>query len=163
MIKIRICWALCWSCDNGQCPTPAGPHTWLNREEAECRGLPWPLTDVDRAQHPCCCGCAPQALRPCGFPGCPDQLDIVAVMSGTAPPRGWVRNRLVEYLCAEHGGGAHVPGWERFDGPADGQVQAVAVCSCGWRGTPSPNLAGAHTEWSGHASERVDSRAADQG
>ncbi len=93
-------------------------------------------------------------MRACGYPGCPDELDMAAVMSGTAPPRGWMRNRLVEYMCQPHAAGVHVPAWE-VDRSTD-PPRAIPTCSCGWAGDPARNLAGAAEQWRTHVPGHMD-------
>ncbi len=87
-------------------------------------------------------------FRDCGHPACPDKLDMGAVMFGQASPRGWMRNRLVHYLCQEHAHGAHVPAWEP-DYTTE-PVRAIPTCSCAWAGDPAVNLAGAAEQWETH-------------
>ncbi len=90
-------------------------------------------------------------MRDCGNPLCIDQLDIGAVLAGAAPARGWVRNRLVEYLCQADATGDHVPDWDLYQ--RHGLDSAVPTCSCTWRGDPHPNRAGAIEQWSNHILE----------
>lgn len=89
-----------------------------------------------------------RTMRDCGNPACPDQLDMGAVLFGAASPRGWMRNRLVAYLCRDCANGAHVPTWEA-DHTTD-PPRAIPTCSCEWRGDPSTNLAGAIEQWRTH-------------
>lgn len=88
-------------------------------------------------------------MRSCGNPLCTNQLDIVAVLDGKVQPEGWIRTRLVSYLCPTHATGDHVPDW-RMPGLAD---VAIPTCTCGWEGDPHPNLAGAITQWETHIKE----------
>ena len=55
---IRIQYARCWGCQYGQHYDPPNVHTWMDREDAECKGLPWPLTAEQQAERPCACRCA---------------------------------------------------------------------------------------------------------
>lgn len=98
--------------------------------------------------------CAGTTWRACGFPGCPDRLDMAAVLAGEASPRGWLRNRLARYLCQDHGHGQHLPDWklaERVD-----PVQAVPTCSCGWEGGRATNLLDANRQWTEHTNQCVE-------
>lgn len=87
-------------------------------------------------------------MRNCGYPGCPDRLDMGAVLFGGDSARGWWRNPLVAYLCQDHAHGTHVPAWSP-DHTTD-PPRAVPRCSCAWRGDPSTNLAGAIEQWETH-------------
>lgn len=98
-------------------------------------------------------------MRSCGHPACPRQFDIAAHMAGEVNAGPWMRNRLVSYLCPGHAAGDHVPALAIALAPVDGEptmrtAQAVAVCSCDWRGQPARNIAGAAEQWRGHVEER---------
>lgn len=58
-MTIRIQYARCWECGvSGGCYTEPTPHTWMDAEDAECKGLAWPMTQEQKEAHPCACTCA---------------------------------------------------------------------------------------------------------
>lgn len=92
--------------------------------------------------------------RLCVWPGCPDRLDLGAVMDGRAEPRGWVQQVLsLNYLCGTHARAGHLP---RREG-------VRVVCECGWVsagqvvGEPASTLAILRAIWRQHV---IDSAAA---
>jgi hypothetical protein len=50
-----ICPTKCWECQFGQ--HSRAPHTWMDQEDAEHAGHPWPLTPETALAHPCGCYC----------------------------------------------------------------------------------------------------------
>lgn len=58
MTGVIVCYSKCWACQLGQCFDPPAVHTWMDREDAEHRGMAWPLTDELEAANPCACRCA---------------------------------------------------------------------------------------------------------
>lgn len=55
---IRIQYARCEPCQFGHHFDPPEAHTWIGREDADHKGLTWPLTDEQQASNPCACRCA---------------------------------------------------------------------------------------------------------
>lgn len=63
-VVVRLVRPRCEPCTWGMChdpdttsSLPAGPHTWMDKEDAEHKGLTWPLTPENAAAHPCPCEC----------------------------------------------------------------------------------------------------------
>ncbi|MFI7448146.1 hypothetical protein ACIBQX_11665 [Nonomuraea sp. NPDC049714] len=53
-----VCLTRCWACQFGQHFDPPQAHTWMDPEDAEHAGHPWPLpADVADANR-CACRCA---------------------------------------------------------------------------------------------------------
>lgn len=56
-----ICYSKCWPCQFGEHLDPAEEHTWMDQEDAEHAGHPWPLPPEVAAKNVCGCGCAKPA------------------------------------------------------------------------------------------------------
>lgn len=46
----------CWGCMTDGCYSKPTPHTWMDMDDAEHAGVPWPGDYV--ASHPCACVCS---------------------------------------------------------------------------------------------------------
>jgi hypothetical protein len=55
---VTVCYARCCACQFGECPDPPTAHTWMDQDDAEHAGHPWPLPPEIAAKHPCACPCA---------------------------------------------------------------------------------------------------------
>lgn len=57
MDSVIVCYSKCWPCMFGDHLDPPKPHTWMDDEDAEAKGLSWPLTPEQAAENPCGCYC----------------------------------------------------------------------------------------------------------
>ncbi|MGH9275635.1 MAG: hypothetical protein ACRDZU_13390 [Acidimicrobiales bacterium] len=48
----------CWTCQFGQCFDSPKPHSWMDKEDAEHAGHPWPLSTGVADANLCACECA---------------------------------------------------------------------------------------------------------
>jgi hypothetical protein len=53
-----VCYTRCWSCQFDYHQKPPKAHTWMDKEDAEHAGHPWPLPPEVAAAKPCACPCA---------------------------------------------------------------------------------------------------------
>ena len=53
-----VCYTRCWSCQFDYHQKPPKAHTWMDEEDAEHAGHPWPLPPEIAAAKPCACPCA---------------------------------------------------------------------------------------------------------
>lgn len=53
-----ICFAQCYACICDCHYDPPQAHTWMDKEDAEHAGHPWPLPPEIAAAKPCACPCA---------------------------------------------------------------------------------------------------------
>lgn len=53
-----VCFTRCWSCQFGECFEPPKAHTWMDKEDADHAGHPWPLPEDIAAKNVCACSCA---------------------------------------------------------------------------------------------------------
>lgn len=55
---VIVCYTRCWPCQFGEHHDPPKAHTWMDQEDAEHAGHPWPLPDEIAAKNVCACPCA---------------------------------------------------------------------------------------------------------
>lgn len=56
-----VCYTQCWSCQFDCHFAPPQVHTWMDQEDAEHAGHPWPLPADVAAANRCGCNCAKPA------------------------------------------------------------------------------------------------------
>jgi len=71
MIKIQR--PRCWGCICDQHYDTPTPHTWMDDEDAAAAKVPWPMSEEDKARHPCACRCA----------GGPGACEVIKPKGGT--------------------------------------------------------------------------------
>jgi hypothetical protein len=52
-----VCFSKCWPCNFAEHRDPPEPHTWMDEEDAEFHGHPWPLPPEVEAKNQCGCWC----------------------------------------------------------------------------------------------------------
>ncbi len=57
-MTVKVQMARCWPCMAAQHLDPPQPHTWMDDEDAAAAKVSWPMSDEDKAKHPCACECA---------------------------------------------------------------------------------------------------------
>lgn len=53
-----VCYSRCWSCQFDHHQKPPKPHTWMDEDDAQHYGHPWPLPPEVAATNQCACPCA---------------------------------------------------------------------------------------------------------
>ncbi len=55
---VIVCYTRCWPCNFAEHQDPPKAHTWMDQDDAEHAGHPWPLPDEIAANNVCACPCA---------------------------------------------------------------------------------------------------------